>query len=217
MPATVLIIEDNPEIREQFCHHIERDPRLTLVGYAASLAEAKSALKRLLPDIMLVDLGLPDGDGVEAITYARQIAPRCEAMVITIYGDEGHVLRALEAGASGYLLKDGLGDDICDQICLLLEGGAPINPVIARAILRRFHDDTEPNHWSPTVSSTLTDAECEVLSMLARGCSRREIADTRNTSFHTVASQIKNIYRKLEAHNRVEAISSARRSGLLKE
>ena len=135
--ATVLVVEDDAPTRDRLARAVAADERLVLLGACATVAEATARLAREAPDVLLTDLGLPDGSGVDVIRRARAAGDRTQAMVVTIFGDEETVVRAIEAGATGYLLKDATLRAIGDGIAELLEGGSPISPSIARLLLRR--------------------------------------------------------------------------------
>lgn len=214
MSATrVLIIEDDPPTRERLAAVIADADGLELAGTAGDCAEARALLARDPPPaVMLVDLGLPDGSGVELIRESRALAPPPEAMVISVFGDERHVVGAIEAGASGYLLKDATAAQIADSIAQLLAGGSPISPGIARHLLRRFQEP--PPEADPDIPK-LTPRETDVLQLITKGLSYAEIAGTLGMSVHTVTSHIKHIYRKLEVRSRGEAVFEALQRGLL--
>lgn len=136
--TTVLLVEDDEATREHLAGAIARDPRLELAAACGSLAEGRAALDRSAPDVLLTDIGLPDGSGIELIRRARAASERTQVMVITVFGDEETVVRAIEAGAAGYLLKDGTATSIAGSIADMLGGGAPISAPIARLLLRRI-------------------------------------------------------------------------------
>jgi DNA-binding NarL/FixJ family response regulator len=163
-PHTVLLVEDDGATRARLAHAVGQDAGLTLVGAAGSCREARELLARALPDVLLVDLGLPDGSGIELIREVKQRRAATEAMVVTVFGDEAHVVAAIEAGASGYVLKDGSNAYIADSIHALVNGGSPISPVIARHLLRRFRVPAPPT--TPATGEevpVLTERELEVL------------------------------------------------------
>ena len=160
---------------------------------------------------MLVDLGLPDKSGIDVIRHAAKVSPQCESMVVTVFGDEAHVLASIEAGATGYLLKDASADQFLASIRELVAGGSPISPVIARGLLRRFM----PNPVVPNNESNLSEREREILKLVAKGFNFGEIGQLLTISPHTVTSHIKKIYRKMAVHSRGEAVYEAQRMGLL--
>ena len=207
-PITVLLVEDDAHTREGLGEAVRRDPGLCLLGDAGTYAEARERLARHRPDVLLIDLGLPDGDGTELIRQACSDGSPTQAMVITVFGDERHVVRALEAGATGYLLKDADLDQIAASIRQLADGQCPISPAIARYLLRRFQPDPAP-------AVNLTDREAEVLSLVAKGYSYAEIAEGLALSVHTARAHIRNIYGKLSVRTRGEAVYEAMQIGLV--
>jgi DNA-binding NarL/FixJ family response regulator len=146
-----------------------------------------------------------------------------EILVITVFGDERHVVSAIEAGAAGYLLKDAHPTAVADAIFQLLEGGSPITPIIARHVLKRFKVGLEPAATKGDAAPAseivhkvhLTPRETEVLNLVSRGYSNNEIADLLKMSFHTVTSHIKHIYVKLSVRSRSEAVFEAAQMGIL--
>jgi DNA-binding NarL/FixJ family response regulator len=215
---SVLLVEDDEATRARLARAIETRPELRLSGVAASCREAIAALEREAPDVLLTDLGLPDGSGIDVIREVRRRGWATESMAITVFGDEQHVLAAIEAGATGYLLKDGSSDYVTASILQLLAGGSPISPPIARHLLTRFRDEApapETPEREPVPS--LTEREREVLLYLVKGFTAPEIGRFLDISGHTVASHVKNIYRKLEVRSRGEAVYEAMQLGLVKE
>ncbi|MDJ0867901.1 MAG: response regulator transcription factor, partial [Myxococcota bacterium] len=135
---TVLLVEDDQNTRARLASVIEAHEGLELLAAVGSLGEGRAELERREPDVLLTDLGLPDGDGIELIRALGELGYSTSAMVITVFGDEKHVVSAIEAGAMGYLLKDGTADYIGDSILELVGGGSPISPPIARYLLKHF-------------------------------------------------------------------------------
>jgi DNA-binding NarL/FixJ family response regulator len=212
----VLVIEDDHPTRERLGEIIEQADGLELAGCAADCAAARAELARTPPpQVMLVDLGLPDGSGIDLIRESRRLPEPPEAMVISVFGDERHVVNAIEAGATGYLLKDASAERIVASIADLLQGGSPISAGIARHLLRRFQ---QPPAAASGVEDLpeLTPREMEVLLLVGKGFSYAEIAATLGVSAHTVTSHIKHIYRKLEVRSRGEAVFEAMQRGLLR-
>ncbi len=212
----VLLLEDDPATRERLCGIVCGSPGLEL---AAAFGDLKSALAWLAthepPQVLLVDLQLPDGSGIDLIRAARRIAPASESMVISVFGDEAHVVTAIEAGATGYLLKDANGEEIAMAISQLLDGQAPISSAIARHLLKRFRALPTPAPSAPMAASPLTPRETEVLQLIAKGLSYQRIAGVLQMSPNTVTTHIKQIYRKLAVNSRGEAVFEAAQMGLL--
>lgn len=223
MPS-VLIVEDDVAFRDRYVATLARDPSFEVVGSVGTAAEGLKALSLRKPDILLVDLGLPDQSGIEVIRYANKTLPACECMVVTVFGDEEHVLASIEAGASGYLLKDASEDSFLSGIRELMAGGSPISPIIARRLLKRFHADAsvaEPVRSSsdnvPVESDvSLSEREREILLLASKGYNYPEMGKLMGISPHTVTSHVKKIYRKLAVHSRGEAVFEANRMGLIR-
>ncbi len=216
---SVLLVEDDPHTRAHLARAVRAHAELDLIGEAASCAEARELLARRTPEVLLTDLGLPDGSGIELIRELRARHPDALAMVITVFGDEGSVLSAIAAGATGYLLKDGTSEQIGEAIAALLAGGAPISPSIARHLLRRFRGPDPAAQPAPEAAADdphLTAREAEVLQLIAKGFAFGEIAGLLSISPHTVTAHVRSIYRKLEVSSRGAAVFEAASRGLLK-
>jgi DNA-binding NarL/FixJ family response regulator len=220
MKLRVLVVDDDPELRRAFVAAVDAAPDMYAVGHAATLAEGQALLQRARPDVLLVDLGLPDGDGTALIREAARTLPNCDVMVVTVFGDEAHVLAAVEAGATGYLLKDADAAEIVEQVRVLRAGGSPISAVIARQLLLRFAS------WATTQAADrdpgdryglLSPREHEVLLFCAKGYSYEEIAPMLAVSRHTVMTFVKRIYRKLQVHSKTEALFEARAHGWIRD
>lgn len=211
---SVVLLEDDPVTRERVAGIVQAADGLRL---AAAWADLRSALAWLpaheAPRVALVDLQLPDGSGIDFIRALRRSAPQTEAMVISVFGDEAHVVAAIEAGATGYLLKDAGAADIVQAIHRLVAGESPISSAIARHLLRRFQPSAPAA--APAAMPPLTPREREVLQLIAKGLSYQRIADALGMSPHTVTTHIKQIYRKLEVNSRGEAVFEALQLGLL--
>jgi DNA-binding NarL/FixJ family response regulator len=221
---SILLIEDDAETRCHFASAIEGNPRLELRAAVGSCSEARRCLAETPPpDVVLTDLGLPDGHGIELIREIRQTHPDVLILVISIFGDERSVIASVEAGASGYLLKDGTADQIADSLLELIGGGSPISPTIARYILRLVQARTStapafaPTGAKPERSAPkLSSREIEVLQLLAKGFSCPEIAELLSLSVHTVIAHCRSIHRKLQVTSRSSAIFEAVQLGLIR-
>jgi DNA-binding NarL/FixJ family response regulator len=210
----VVIVEDDAKFRGAFARLIEATPDMELLGTAATLAQGMDLVRRRMPDVLLVDLDLPDGSGLDLIRHVASRSDTCDIMVITIFGDERHVIESIEAGASGYLLKDSLPEDFIEQIRVLHAGGSPISPVIARQLLARF---VAPVLAKSVDVPELSEREHSVLSLVTKGFSYQEIASLMRVSPHTVLTYVKRIYRKLQVSSKTEAVYEARKLGLVKD
>ncbi len=217
LPTTVLIVEDEPELLHRFSAAVMAEERLHLVDAVSSGAAALSALSASKPDVVLLDLGLPDFDGIVVIRHVMQHCPGCDVVVVTMFSDDDHVFAALEAGATGYLLKDVGLDRIAASIHELRGGGAPISPSIARRVLARMRS-AMPADASPGQAASaagLTPREIELLKLTAKGLSFDKVGELLGISPHTVVAHVKKIYRKLAVHSRTEAVYEATQMGLL--
>ncbi|HEY9108281.1 MAG TPA: response regulator transcription factor [Roseateles sp.] len=218
MKLRVLIVDDDPAVLQPFAAAVEAADDMQVVGLAATLAQGRHLLHNTRPDVMLVDLGLPDGDGAMLIREGARVLPDCEAMVVTVFGDEAHVLAAIEAGATGYLLKDAAPAEIVEQLRVLKAGGSPISAVIARQMLRRSAAWAQAQRGGAPADAEpgeagLSPREREVLQFCAKGYSYEEVAALMAVSRHTVTTFVKRIYRKLQVHSRTEAVYEARKRG----
>jgi DNA-binding NarL/FixJ family response regulator len=218
----VLLVEDDEPTRAHLARAIEADPRLSLIGAAASCGEARAMLALEIPDVLVTDLGLADGSGNSLIREVTRAEPKTLAMVITVFGDERSLVEAIEAGATGYLLKSTPFSEIATAILELLRGGSPISASIARYLLRRFKGPSSPTKGEAAevapaagVASPLTGREMEVLRLVAKGFQFSEIAELLGISSHTVTTHVRHIYRKLDVHSRGAAVHEAMSRGII--
>lgn len=231
-PISIIIIEDEPEFRRRFAQIIENEPSMRLAGVAANKRDAQVLVDHEHFDVMLIDLGLPDGTGIDLIRSVSQKKPDVDIMVVTVFGDEQHVVMSIEAGATGYILKDSTPADVISCIRLLRAGGSPVSPVVARSVLRAIRTrmsaagsppgpasgggSVSASRSSNSETSPLSGRETEILQLLAKGMSFNEIGEILGISPHTVTAHIKKIYRKLAVHSRGEAVYEASQMGLLR-
>lgn len=215
VPISVAIVEDEPPVRARLEDAVRQHPRLSWQFSASSVAEAMAWAPRRPAEVYLVDLGLPDRDGRELIRWLVGRQPEALAMVVTVFGDEEHVLTSLEAGAMGYLLKDAPVAEIALRIIELHEGGSPISPSVARSVIRRFIAPAPGAGASAGEVSTLSARELEVLRLIEKGMTYGEVAQLLDLSWHTVTAYLRRVYRKLQVHSRTEAVFEARQRGLL--
>ena len=216
MPTSVMIVEDEPEFLRRFTEAVLSDGELCLLGAVSTGAAAKALLSAQAPDVLLVDLGLPDISGVEVIRYAAQHCPQCDVLVVTMFGDDSHVLDSIEAGATGYLLKDAASERIAANIHEVRAGGSPITPSIARRVLSRLRIAPSTSVPVPRAESALlSDREIEILRLVAKGLSFETVSGLLGISAHTVVTHVKKVYRKLAVHSRGEAVYEASQMGLL--
>lgn len=219
-PIRVAFVEDDVDFQLVLRNTLELAPDMVLVSAASTRAAGLNALNGEPVDVLLVDLGLPDGSGIDVIRAAHATWPNCAIMVSTAFGDEMHVMQSLEAGAAGYLLKDSAPKSMVTEIRSLYQGGSPISPLIARQILMRFRDQPKhlpamPFRSQDRPRTALSAREQEVLEFITKGFTSEEIAGLMGISRHTVLTFIRRIYSKLEVNSKTEAIFEARYQGLL--
>ncbi|QIL82224.1 response regulator transcription factor [Diaphorobacter sp. HDW4A] len=215
----VAVVEDDAACRQALIEAIEVAPDMALGWAVGTREEALAQLNNSGElDVLLVDLGLPDGSGLDVIAECRTRCPRAVAMVSTIFGDEVHVLRAIEAGAMGYLLKDLAPPAVLDELRSLHAGGSPINPMVARKLLLRQSPIPYAEPLSvPTSETALSQREAEVLRLVARGHTLDEVGRALGVTRHTVRSFVRRIYAKLQVGTRAQAVHAAIRQGLLED
>jgi DNA-binding NarL/FixJ family response regulator len=224
----VALVEDDVHFQNAIVTAIAASPDIRLMSLASTRAQGLQSLQSAPADVLLVDLGLPDGSGIDVIRAAHTQWPTCAVMVCTAFGDEAHVLQSIEAGASGYLLKDSEPDNMLHEIRSLHGGGSPISPLIARQILMRFRAapaaaatpvaSAAPATAQPPAAgenAMLSTREKEVLELITKGFTADEIARLMQVSQHTVQTYVRRIYSKLNVNSRAEAIYEARHQGIL--
>jgi DNA-binding NarL/FixJ family response regulator len=221
---TVALVEDDPLTRERLVNVIRAEPSLQLSYSASTATQMLAWFGDNVVDVLLVDLGLPDLSGLEVVRRCARMQPSCSVMVITMFGDEANMLHAFEAGARGYLLKDGTEADLATHVLSLHAGGSPMSPIIARRLLARWNAAAgwQPGPPMPAPRAAqgegpepLSPRESQVLDLIARGFPYLEIATQLSVSVTTVQTHVRNIYGKLGVHTRSEAVFEARQAGLL--
>lgn len=205
----VLIVEDNYLLLENLKLLLDGETGIDIVGAFITAEEALSSIRACSPDIMLTDLDLPGISGIELIKRAKSLFPDLDIMVFTIFEDRETVFSAIKAGACGYMIKGSTPRELVESLNSLFQGGAPMTPRIARKLITEFHDAAVPEN------DLLSQREKEIVRKIELGLSYKQIADKLFISPHTVHTHIKNIYEKLQAKDRHEAISKARRKGII--
>lgn len=206
-----LVVEDDVAMQARLAGVLTGIDSAAEVVMAGSLAQARALLAARRFALVLVDMGLPDGDGGELIAELQAQQPQLPVLVVSAWGHEDMVLSALRAGAAGYLLKEREDLELSFSLRSVQRGGAPIDPAIARRIL----DLLPPAPRTPPEGVSLSDCEIEILKLIARGCSNREIADLLSLSRLTIEGYTKAIYRKLAVGSRTAAVFEAKTLGLL--
>jgi DNA-binding NarL/FixJ family response regulator len=208
----ILIVDDHPVVREGLAGMISTQADMDVVGEAGNGLEGVKLAHSLAPDLILMDLQMPNLDGAAAIRQIRKELPDCRILVLTAFDTDERILHSIEAGAQGYLLKGAPRDDLFRAIRVVAEGGSLLQPSVAAKLLSRVgqmlkHED-QIEH--------LTDREMEVLRLLVRGNRNKEIAEQLIISERTVKFHVGVIFQKLSVSNRAEAVSKAIQSGLVK-
>jgi DNA-binding NarL/FixJ family response regulator len=199
------IVEDDAEIRGNISDYLKNQDRFDLQFSAGSMEKALDELKKkTIPDVLLLDIGLPGMSGLNGIKLIKELYPDCDIIMFTVHDDPNRIFEALCNGASGYLLKNTPFSEISRAIEDLYAGGAPMSPQIARKVIQHFNPGARPAPISP-----LSDKEREVVVGLVDGLSYKMIADRLDITIETVRSHIKNIYRKLHVHSKAEVITKS--------
>lgn len=209
-PIRVWLCEDNERFRRSLCAAINQIDGLSC---SSSLGSVEETLDRVKsdgpPDVLLLDIGLPGVDGISGLPQLRSAAPEAKIVILTVFDDHDKVFRAVCAGADGYLLKTSTVERIGEAIQEVSQGGASMNPEIARKVLDVFAGKRNNQN------DALTEREREVLRLVVRGLTKKEVATELDLSRHTVDSHLRNIYQKLHVHNRAGAVATAIREGLV--
>lgn len=202
MALTVLLFEDNPLLRESISSLLYSRRDFKLAGAFENALAVKDHIQDHKPDLILMDIDMPGITGIEAVRIVRALNTRVPIIMLTVFDDNTHVLEAIRAGASGYLLKKHLSDKLFDSIDEVLAGGAPMSPTVARMVIASLQQ-------KPANEYQLTVREKEILTSLSKGNSYKLIAAEFDISIDTVRSHIKKIYEKLHVHSQTEAVSKA--------
>lgn len=229
-PIRVFVVEDQSKILKNQLKLLEGSPELQIVGTALSGEVALEEVKRLVPDVLLLDLGLPRMSGIDVTRAVKASTPKVEILIFTIFDEEERVLEAVQAGASGYLLKGTPADKMIEAIKEVHAGGTVIQPNLARRLLRHFRvaEPVAGEVPAPPPTATtgralleepegkkLSNREMEILQLIAKGVSNNEAAQVLGLSKATIRTHLEHIYRKLEVTNRVEAVTEGLRKGII--
>jgi DNA-binding NarL/FixJ family response regulator len=200
----VALVEDKPGVRESWCKLIDSLPGFSCVQQYASGEEALRQIPTIHPDLVLMDIFLPKMSGIECTARLKLLLPKIQILMLTAVEDDDLVFKALEAGADGYLLKRTTPEDLRAAMLDVLRGGAPMTSEVARRVVESFRRASKQSA-KPAVH--LTAREEEVLILLTKGYSNKEIADQMSISAETVGSHLKHIYEKLHVRSRTEAVA----------
>lgn len=202
----LLISDDHPVVRVGLTGMLSAEPDFEVVGEAADGAEAISLTSRLEPDVVLMDLRMPGVDGVAATARIKAERPETGILILTTYESDADILKAIEAGATGYLLKDAPREDLFKAIRTVAEGASPLAPAVAARLMQRVRVPPE---------KLLSAREIEVLELVARGTSNKDVAKTLWISETTVKSHMLHIFGKLEVTDRTAAVTTAVKRGII--
>jgi DNA-binding NarL/FixJ family response regulator len=205
-PIRLLVVDDHPVVRDGLCSMFARDPEFVVLGEAADGAEAVRLARELRPDVILMDLRMPGMDGVTAITELSSSGVAARVLVLTTYDTDSHVLPAIEAGATGYLLKDAPRAELLRAVRAAAHGEAALSPAVAARLMSRVRTPA---------AGPLSQRELEVLDLVAAGSTNREAAARLFITEATVKTHLLNIYAKLGVSDRAAAVAEAFSRGLL--
>lgn len=205
---SVAIVEDNAALGASLQKIVETTDNLQFVGLWSTGEEALKKIAAFRPQVILMDINLPDISGIEVTSRVKERLPETQIVMVTVYRDHNKIFAALQAGASGYLLKRSSTDEVRDAITDVLAGGAPMSAPIARRIVEAFH---KPKSERPP-ESDLSPRENEVLAQLCEGIANKEIAARLGIAVETVRVHLRNIYEKLHVSSRTEAAMKYRKS-----
>ncbi|MEM7099087.1 MAG: response regulator transcription factor [Pseudomonadota bacterium] len=209
----VFIVEDDLTTLASLQDSVAEDPRLNLSGSASTYREALAALATRDFDVLLTDLGLPDGHGLELIHRVKANRPDALIMVLTTFGDELNVVQAIRGGARGYLLKDDPAAQLTEAIVQLTQGASPLSASIARYLLTKLFQQQDEKTDHRESLRLLSAREREILELVAQGYRPKEVSGRLGISYHTVVHHIRSVYEKLEVHSRSEAVYKASQLG----
>jgi two-component system response regulator NreC len=214
MPVRLLLVDDHEVVRSGLRMLLDSEQDVQIVGEAGTAEEALRAVQELEPDVVLMDIGLPDLSGIEAAARIREIRPQVAVVALTIHEDKEYFFRMLDAGASGYVPKRAAPEELLTAIRAAAKGEVYLYPSLATLLVKDYMGQ-DPDDREARILNGLTERELEVLGHLADGASNSEIGDTLQISPKTVARHRENIMRKLNLHSRTELVKYAIRKGII--
>lgn len=207
----ILIVDDHPVVREGIGSMLQKEADFKVVGEASNGLEAVEKARELAPDVVLMDLRMPEMDGVEAISRIKAEKPEVKFIILTTYSDDEYIFKGIAAGARAYLLKDAPREELFKAIRMVSRGESLIQPVVASRVLDKL---AELSRKTPA-GDTLSDREIEVLRLMAGGQSNKDIADHLSITQSTVKTHITSIFQKLNVTTRTEAVTNALKKGII--
>jgi DNA-binding NarL/FixJ family response regulator len=221
----IAVVEDDVLTRRRIVNQLSQSLTAPSVVEVGTCAQARELAQTRTIDCWLIDLGLPDGHGIDLIRHVRGLQPQANVLVITVFGDANNIVNSIEAGANGYLLKDALDHDLCRAVEAVNTGGTPLSPLVASMLLERFvrpfadgtSDPTQAQRGvsKPALALPMTPREIELLNLFARGYTYQEAAELMAVGVSTIQSHVRNIYSKLMVSSKSEAVFEAKAMGLL--
>lgn len=212
-PITVAIVEDNAAVCASLERMINASDRCRCISTSRNGAQALRAIPKLRPDVVIMDINLPDLTGIECTTRLKAQLPRTQFLVLTVYNDSRQIFQALEAGASGYLLKRSTSEAIVQAVCDVHAGGAPMSAEIARKVVQSFQRPAGAPATATSEIAALTPREMEILRLVTEGLATKEIADRSGVSYTTICTHLGHIYEKLHVHSRTAAAKKYLQAG----
>lgn len=203
MPITVSIVEDNDQLRGTLARVIDRAEGFQCLSHYGNAEDALKDLPNVRPEVVLMDINLPGMNGVECVRQLKQLLPKTQVMMLTVYEDTENIFNALAAGSSGYMLKRTPRDELLAAIREVHRGGSPMTTHIARKVVQSFQKAPA----TPDATENLSPREAEVLDLLSQGLIYKEISDKLGISYETVHTYIRRIYEKLQVRTRTEAVA----------
>ena len=211
---TILMVEDDSDVRSWLSEVVAQAFDDAIITEASTVGQALSHLSRQEFELAILDFNLPDGTAIDIIKRINSATPDTYCVIATIFDDDQHVFESLRAGAQGYLLKEQNASELAQDLRGILSGNPPISPPVARRIIRYFNERNR-DASNEISDCNITRRECEILTMVAKGLNRTDIAASLNLSTNTVATHIKSIYRKLDISSKTEATMKAISLGLI--
>lgn len=211
-PTRLIIADDHAIVRQGLVSLLQGEEEIRVLDQAGTGREALALVRKHRPDLALLDVTMPDMNGLEAARQIKEELPDVEILILTMHDEEAFFFEALQAGASGYVLKGAHSDELLHAIRVIREGGVHISPDMAGELVRDYME----RHPDPAVGDLLTPREREVLTLIAKGFTNSEIAEKLNLSINTIKTHRSNIYDKLDIHDRAALVDYALRRGLLR-